>query len=156
MRKITLTESQLHNLIKESIKSILKESYTSFEDDVEISTDITYSDNRIDRFFYDLYDSVEYNVFELYDTVTCHVNIQGTSEYFSGSYDEPPYTNEEFDTYKIDVDIDGRFKKIMPEDLYKTFVNDIRKYIEKNESDYINFEDYEPDTYDEWRDSRYD
>ena len=51
MRKITLTESQLHNLIKESIKSILKESYTSFEDDVEISTDITYSDNRIDRFF---------------------------------------------------------------------------------------------------------
>ena len=126
---IRLGESDLHKIIKESVKAILNETkypsdYTILEDEIEL-WNITMSDKLIE--FLEDYDD------KIYDTVSVAIEIFN-APYDSGDYLTPPYGGVDFNGCEIDTD--GKFKAILPDNLYSEFKDAVYKYVYDNSTHY--------------------
>lgn len=142
---IRLTESELKTMIKEVVTKIIKEaSYSTDTIEVELYY-LDFTDPKLDEFFEDA---------ECPENVL--VELQYDIEpYDGGDYWTPPsggYAN----IYGYNIDCDNTFKKIIPPELYNSFLQSVEDYLNKNcdeyserlYDDYSNYEpDYERDDY---------
>lgn len=133
---IRLTESELKTLIKETVKKIIKESYNSRTENYDIDLSGIYSFSpEVDNFF-------ENN--KCPDTVSVDIDFQA-EPYNPGDRWTPPSGGEWYIS-EIEIDTDGIFKKIMPNNVYQHFINDVNEHIMKNMRTFIenlDTEDYD-------------
>lgn len=148
---IRLTESDLHEIIKESVNRILHESYSHSEEYIMVDVnDVNFEDERVSDFLYDNQDK---------ELPEVSVKIEFEIEpYDPGDYWTPPYGG-----YARIVDCtpdeDGYYKKIIPEELYQCFIDGVGKYVDDNHEEYEisfyeDYNSYEPD-YDRYHDDDY-
>ena len=143
---IRITESELKNIIKESVKTILKEQSNIKKIIKESSKDteifdidlfrIDFTNPELEEFFdeNDIPESVSVGMKFDYDS------------YDSGDYYTAPYGGHATLTDYV-VDYYGKFKKILPPELYKSFIYDVNTYIENHNTDFE--EDMSVGDYDE-------
>lgn len=138
---IRLTESEFKHVITETIKNIF-ESYGN--------------GNRTERFDLQLYDvdAFEDQELEKYfedanvpDTVDVSLTVY-EEPYDPGDYWTPPSGGER-NFVNCEVDIDGKFKTILPESLYQIFIDEIESYLESNYDEYMDKIPYDNWNYNE-------
>ena len=138
---IRLSESDLHKIIKESVNAILNEAkysidYTEYiEDEIEL-WEVDLSEELIE--FLEDYDD------KIYDTVSVKIEIDN-EPYNSGNYWTPPSGGVAF--VDCEVDTDGRFKAILPDNLYSEFISTVYKYVDNNSTRY----EEEVESNNEWK-----
>ena len=139
---IRLTESDLHNIITESVNRILHESYSHSEEYILIDVDdVDFKDERVSDFLYDNQDKEFPKV-----SVKLEYDIE---PYDGGDYYTPPsggYAN----IVRCEPDEDNQFKNIIPQELYQSFIEGIESYVYSNSDEYESqlydsYNDYEPD-----------
>ena len=143
---IRITESELKNIIKESVKTILKEQSS-------IKKIIKESSKETKIFDIDLFhiDFTNPELEEFFDENDIPESVSVGMRFDSNSYDSGDYYTPESGGYvtltDYVVDYDGEFKKILPPELYKSFIHDVNTYIEKYSDDFE--EDMSVGDYDE-------
>ena len=154
---IRLTESEFKTIIKESIstilenindKKLLKESEIINVDLYDIDT----SDYpELDEYLQDANIPDSISVEMMFDE-----NESDNGDYYT------PSTSAYFSLYDYNIDINGEFKKYLPEELYDSFINCVSELIERNKSAYeeealenhnLSFSDYGDYFYDSRNDS---
>ena len=139
---IRLTESDLHNIITESVNRILHESYSHSEEYILIDVDdVNFKDERVSDFLYDNQDKEFPKV-----SVKLEYDIE---PYDGGDYYTPPsggYAN----IVRCEPDEDNQFKNIIPQELYQSFIEGIESYVYSHSEEYESqlndsFNDNEPD-----------
>lgn len=142
-RTIRLTESDLRQVIKESVTKILNESYCNtkcIEDEINIS-----DTNGSDILFDYLYEN------DITDDIVS-VNIYVDNEpYDAGDYYTPPSGGASYS--HCEVDVDGKFKQILPDEIYSELVSAVEEYIDRHSDEYVEefveYNDWDPrDEYD--------
>ena len=133
---IRLTESELKNLIRESVKSIIAEANGYNTED--ISVDLCYVDFDSEELG-DFLDSLD----EYPDQVSCELEYS-IEEYDRGDYWTPP-SGGYAEIVDWSVDTDGVFKSILPPELYEIFVQSVSSYISDNTDSFAEkiYEDYD-------------
>ena len=143
---IRLTESDLHEIIKESVNQILKESSSNYHDYVSIDLlNVDFGDERLEEFLGSLTEMPEVSVKLEFDI----------EPYDPGDYWTPPYGGYA-NIVDCTPDEDGYYKKIIPEELYQCFIDGVEKYVDENHEEYEisfyeDYNSYEPD-YDRYHD----
>lgn len=139
---IRLTESDLHEIIKESVNRILHESSSYSEEYIMVDVyDVNFKDERVSDFLYDNQDNELPQV-----SVKLEYDIE---PYDGGDYYTPPsggYAN----IVRCEPDEDNQFKNIIPQELYQSFIEGIESYVYSNSDEYESqlydsYNDYEPD-----------
>lgn len=127
---IHLTEREFKSLISEAIKQILiNESKTIFKKHLIIDlADVDMFENQeLEEFFAD--NNVPY------DTVDVIITYEEFPAYRGDYYNEPQ--PEIFYLNDCVVDPYEEFKKILPEHLYSSFIDEINYYVENNYKKYL-------------------
>jgi hypothetical protein len=129
---IRLTESELKDVITETVKSILTEcNYSSNL----IKESMTFSnDFELDSFLIKNDDLIEYLEDEGFPNI-CVEMIFNVEPYYPGDYYNPPYGGE-VSLINYEIDTDGTFRSIFPPDLYKAFLKEVSDYIKQNKEGY--------------------
>jgi hypothetical protein len=136
---VRLTESELKTMIKEAVTKIIKES-SCYSDTVEVELYyLEFSNPQLDEFFEDANCPESVSVEIKYDI----------EPYDEGDYWTPP-SGGDVNIYSFNIDIDGKFKEIIPAELYDSFVQDVETYLNEHSDDYCeqlydSYENYEPD-----------
>jgi hypothetical protein len=126
---IRITESDLHQIIKESVKNIIKEGML----------DNTFT-NWIDIDLYDVDIPEEIDALGEdalpYETVDAEITFR-EEPYDKGDYYTPPSGGE---IYIVDcnIDTDGKFAQILEPNIHKLFVKSVEDYIYNHEDEIIN------------------
>ena len=133
---IRLTESDLHNIIKESVNRILNESDSNSEEYIMVDVyDVDFKDERITDFLDDNQDKglPKVSVKLEYDIVP----------YDEGDYYTPPgggYAS----IVSCEPDYNNQFKNIIPQELYQSFIEGIESHV------YSHSDEYESQLYDDY------
>lgn len=130
---IKLTESELKNIIKESVKKVLNETkhlHESFNDSEYIKDEIELWELDLSEEVSDFLE--DYNGKE-YDTVSVEVEVIN-EPYNSGDYWTPPSGGVRFSDCKVDTD--GKFKAILPDKLYDDFTSAVYDCVYSHSEDY--------------------
>lgn len=132
---IRITESELKNIIKESVKRILKEK-SNFKKIIKESSKGT----KI--FYIELFhiDFTNPELEEFFDENDIPESVSVNMKFDYHSYDSGDYYTAPSGGYatltNYVVDYDGKFKKILPPELYKSFIHDVNTYIEKYSTEF--------------------
>ena len=143
---IRLTESELKTLISESVKNILKESgIRKINESSGISknfdVDLYYveiSNPELDEYLSELE--------TLPETVSVLMNFN-EEPYDAGDYYTAP-SGGYFELENYEIDTDGAFKRIIPQNLYQSFIQDVASYIDSHANEFesqMDSDDYESD-----------
>jgi hypothetical protein len=124
---IRLTESELKTMIKEAVNKIITESPlyrkpVAREDYINVELmDLEFSNLQLDEFFA-----------EAECPPVVKVKVKYTIEPIDRGDYWTPSSGGGIEKQDIEVDYDGTFKNIVPEDLYQIFISDIQSYVNKH------------------------
>ena len=137
---IRLTESELRSMIKEAVTKIIKESsYNSYDVEVDMYYIVDYCTPQLDDFFEEA---------DCPETVSVEL-VYEIEPYDAGDYYTPP-SGGDANIYDYRIDTDGKFKSILPPELYDSFIKSVESYLDNNldeyrEKIYDDYDDDEPD-----------
>lgn len=141
---IHLTESEFKHMITETVKKIF-ESYGNGERterfDLNLADVDMFENQELEEYFEDN---------NTPDTVYVSLTVY-EEPYDSGDYFTPPSGGER-SFENCEVDIDGKFKRLLPENLYHIFISEIVSYLESNYDEYMDKIPYDDWNYNEWDD----
>ena len=137
---IRLTESELRSMIKEAVTKMITESSGDiYYADVDMYDVSNYCTPQLDDFFEEA---------DCPETVSVEL-VYEIEPYDAGDYYTPP-SGGNANIYDYRIDTDGKFKSILPPELYDEFIQAVKKCIEDNiydyhEKIYNDYDNYEPD-----------
>ena len=137
---IRLTESELRSMIKEAVTKMITESSESiYYADVDMYDVSNYCTPQLDDFFEEA---------DCPETVSVEL-VYEIEPYDAGDYYTPP-SGGDANIYDYRIDTDGKFKSILPPELYDSFIKSVESYLDNNldeyrEKIYDDYDDDEPD-----------